>query len=302
MNRANMHLCPEHTRKDLEETAKQMLEQYKSIGNLNIEKMNTELYALSKVYLDVLSNLQPRTDFFGARDFYSLVRYFLSEMQRKSDNDNNNMIRGFLRNFGGIEDNLIHQLLSEIIERHMGLKKKEVQNIISMYPPLKLVKLNVNDKRKIDSLVGTDNFMISRHCMIITESAHSWQVLLDQSVLSHSDTFIFGSEFNRDKSSSITFYANLNRVMNCMETGKTVVLHNLDEIHESLYDMLNQRYTVTRAGKMYCRVALGAESRTCFIDPLFKCIVLVSKHDAHKSGRVPIAFLNRFEKQFISYH
>merc|ERR1712173_360546 len=81
-----------------------------------------------------------------------------------------------------------------------------------------------------------------------------------------------------------------------METGKTVVLHNLDDIHESLYDMLNQRYTVTRAGKMYCRVALGAESRTCFIDPLFKCIVLVSKYDAHKSGRVPIAFLNRFEK------
>ena len=101
--------------------------------------------------------------------------------------------------------------------------------------------------------------------------------------------------------SSITFYANLNRVMNCMETGKTVVLHNLEDIHESLYDMLNQRYTVTRAGKMYCRVALGAESRTCFIDPLFKCIVLVSKYDAHKSGRVPIAFLNRFEKQLISY-
>ena len=101
--------------------------------------------------------------------------------------------------------------------------------------------------------------------------------------------------------SSITFYANLNRVMNCMETGKTVVLYNLDDIHESLFDMLNQRYTVTRAGKMYCRVALGAESRTCFIDPLFKCIVLVSKYDAHKSGRVPIAFLNRFEKQLISY-
>merc|ERR1712130_129360 len=86
------------------------------------------------------------------------------------------------------------------------------------------------------------------------------------------------------------------------ETGKTVVLHNLEDIHESLYDMLNQRYTVTRAGKMYCRVALGAESRTSFIDPLFKCIVLVSKYDAHKSGRVPIAFLNRFEKQLISYY
>ena len=43
-----------------------------------------------------------------------------------------------------------------------------------------------------------------------------------------------------------------------------------------LDDILNQRYTVTRAGKMYCRVALGAESRTCFVYPLFKRIVLVS--------------------------
>ncbi len=72
--------------------------------------------------------------------------------------------------------------------------------------------------------------MISRHCMIITESAHSSQVLLDCDVLSHSDTFIFGSEFTKDKTSSITFYNNLNRVMNCMETGKTVILHNLDDI------------------------------------------------------------------------
>ena len=60
-------------------------------------------------------------------------------------------------------------------------------------------------------------------------------------------------------------YANLEGVMNCMETGKTVVLHNLDEIYEPSYDMLNRRQIVTRAGKMYCRVALNAESRTCFI-------------------------------------
>ena len=119
---------PEHTREDLEETAKQMLHQYHLGGagsSVKMEKMNTELYALSKVYLDVLSNLQPRTDFFGARDFYSLVRFFLSA--NSTDNDTENLMRGFLRNFGGIEDNLIHQLLSEINERHLGVPKRRVQ-------------------------------------------------------------------------------------------------------------------------------------------------------------------------------
>ena len=99
----------------------------------------------------------------------------------------------------------------------------------------------------------------------------------------------------------VLHFMQIYRVMNCMETGATAVLHNLDEIHEALYDLLNQRYTVTRAGKIYRGVVLGAESRTCFIEPRFKCVVLVSKNATHKSGRVSIAFLNRFEKQLIPY-
>ena len=33
---------------------------------------------------------------------------------------------------------------------------------------------------------------------------------------------------------------NINRVKVCMETGKTVVLLNLENLYESLYDALNQ--------------------------------------------------------------
>ena len=33
---------------------------------------------------------------------------------------------------------------------------------------------------------------------------------------------------------------NINRIKVCMETGKTVVLLNLDNLYESLYDALNQ--------------------------------------------------------------
>ena len=61
--------------------------------------------------------------------------------------------------------------------------------------------------------------------------------------------------------------------------------------------MLNQRYT--RIGKrLYGRIAMGAESVICQVHPHFKCIVVGSKTDAY-TGRIPVAFLNRFEKQVI---
>ena len=42
--------------------------------------------------------------------------------------------------------------------------------------------------------------------------------------------------------------SHFNQVKNCMEAGQTVVLLHLDEIYESLYDMLNQQYTKVRVG------------------------------------------------------
>ena len=40
---------------------------------------------------------------------------------------------------------------------------------------------------------------------------------------------------------------NINRIKVCMETGKTVVLLNLDNLYESLYDALNQVDNVLEA-------------------------------------------------------
>ena len=84
---------------------------------------------------------------------------------------------------------------------------------------------------------------------------------------------------------------------NCIETGQVVVLLHLEALHDALYDMLNQRYT--RIGnRLYCRIAMGAESVICQVHPHFKCIVVGAKQDAY-TGRIPVAFLNRFEKQVI---
>ena len=75
--------------------------------------------------------------------------------------------------------------------------------------------------------------------MAITEYYNSWNVLLDSNIIDYDNVFIFGSEFGRD----IQYLSNINKIKTCMYPGNTLILCNLEETLESLYDTLNQRYT-----------------------------------------------------------
>eukprot|EP01083_Nonionella_stella_P157819 512771_1 len=285
-----------------------------------VETLESKLTLLSDVYHEVMlrrNRLQPRRDFFGARDFYSIVRHFLTSLdqENKTIDELEELIVYFLRNFGGIDYDRIDggfnknpkargSSLFHIMVKHMALNDDQrILDVIGEYSPSKLVELNLNDRRSThdsQNSLSCDNYIISRHIMVITEHTNSWNVLMDLNVINHDNVFIFGSEFERDSSN---MYLYLNRVQNCMETGQTLILIHLEDIHESLYDMLNQRYVFRKTdNKMYCRIALGSNSQTCFVDPKFKCIVITSKDSAHSEKGTPIAFLNRFEKQLVSYY
>ena len=84
---------------------------------------------------------------------------------------------------------------------------------------------------------GTDQFLVSRNIMVLARSSHSWKALFDSSTLKYDVTMIFGSNFARDRASKISFFHCLNRIINAMEAGAIVVLHNTDELYDSLYGM-----------------------------------------------------------------
>ncbi|ETO01473.1 hypothetical protein RFI_35967, partial [Reticulomyxa filosa] len=107
------------------------------------------------------------------------------------------------------------------------------------------VERNLMGKKRGQS---PDDLMVSRHCMIISENCYSWQLLLEYNILNFNQVFLFRSYFPQDKYSNIANYNQLNKIIDCMDTGKTVILHNLDSIYESLYDMLNQRYQTRPSG------------------------------------------------------
>ena len=52
---------------------------------------------------------------------------------------------------------------------------------------------------------------------------------------------LFGSSFPKDKEYT-QVCRNINQIKICMETGRTVILLNLENLYESLYDLLNQYY------------------------------------------------------------
>ncbi|ETO35633.1 hypothetical protein RFI_01430, partial [Reticulomyxa filosa] len=303
MNRVVMHRIPDMKKDDLALTAREMLRHHKQIlkdSNRHIANdcLECEIRNIAEVYHRVITELspafKPKQHFFGARDFYSLIRHQLNSVSYQQS------FQGFMRNFGGVANDFLQEHLGSILTSVLGIEKREVVTKMNEWTPLNCVNSNLNDTRSTYSNLQDDNYMISRHCMIISEMEHSWQILLDHNILSYDDVFLFGSSFVHDKASTITYFDHLNKVINCMDTGKRVILYNLEYIHESLYDMLNQRYQKKPSGNVYCRVALGSESKDCFVKTGFKCVVIVNKADAY-SPEMPIAFLNRFEKQLISY-
>ena len=84
--------------------------------------------------------------------------------------------------------------------------------------------------------------------------------------------------------------------------GYTVVMSQTDDIHESFYDLFNQRFRriddPQHGPRYYANIAIGAHLRPCRVHPNFQCVVVVKKSEVKDT---PAPFLNRFEKYCISH-
>ncbi len=75
-----------------------------------------------------------------------------------------------------------------------------------------------------------------------------------------------------------------------------------DDIHESFYDLFNQRFRriddPEHGPRYYANIAIGAHLRPCRVHPDFVCVVVVKQTEIDTT---PAPFLNRFEKYCISH-
>ena len=79
---------------------------------------------------------------------------------------------------------------------------------------------------------------------------------------------LFGSSFPKDREYT-QVCRNINQIKICMETGRTVILLNLENLYESLYDLLNQYY-IHLGDQRYVDLGLQTHRVKCRVHNDFK--------------------------------
>eukprot|EP00899_Mesostigma_viride_P025224 jgi/Mesvir1/5887/Mv00659-RA.1 len=285
-----------------------------------------QLRAIASAYYDHHAN-QAQRDFHGLRDFYSLLRDlsigissralaetgFSSSSWMQTPMDPPSLSFAVARHFGGLSlDNVasiqeaFHQQVFPGLPfltlfqptRLLGVAPGSLwpsmgRGASSGVPPSTRTRALPSGIRLLDANLADPH---ARHLMLVTRGDAALALLLAKAKL-RDPVVICGSRFSADQSED-SLYMLLNRIILCMETGRVLVLRDVDSVYGALYDLLNQHYTVI-AGRAHCRIALGANSNPlCAVHPRFRCVVLMAQE---KVACADPPFLNRFEKQLLTY-
>ena len=327
LNRVTLHRVIQPNRNDLVETAKKLIKPTNDISIVDntkcnitlMDKLEPKIPKIAAIYesiIDGMKNLKENPigfDFFGHVDFYSAVSYLKFRLQHPRNDDCNTsdskdleseneleLIESVLRNFGGMTRLQMKQFLFPRIAKNIlskGNISSEIENLIwNKFSSLQLIKDNIGQSRDIA--------FTTRHMILIVDSPALWRILFDSGVLNSSDSeVLFGSQFIDDNESDIYLHHTINRVQSAMIEGKTLLLLRSDVLYDNLRDLLNQEYSKV-GNQTFCRIYFGDKSINCPISPQFRCIVVMSRNDAHHevadvNYHVSTKLLNRLEKHYL---
>nr|XP_044602039.1 E3 ubiquitin-protein ligase RNF213 isoform X2 [Equus asinus] len=267
---------------------KELIESAKGICSsepLVRERIQGYFESFAKAYETVCQNQDK--EFFGLRDYYSLIKMVFAAAKRSNKKPSpQDIAQAVLRNFSGKDD--IHAV--DIFTANLPEAKcsKEVST-------MELIKQNMyGDLPKVPGRELDDTE--SRYLLVLTRNYVALQIL-QQTFFSQDQQpeIIFGSSFPKDQEYT-QICRNINRVKICMETGKMVMLLNLQNLYESLYDALNQYY-VYLGGQKYVDLGLGTHRVKCRVHPDFRLIVIEEKDVVYR--HFPIPLINRLEKHYL---
>ncbi|KAL3881512.1 hypothetical protein ACJMK2_027944 [Sinanodonta woodiana] len=242
---------------------------------------------LAKSYLDLFGEASVKLrEFFGLRDFYSLMKMIYSFVDQTNKPPTwYQLLHSIKRNFGGLDTiNPIETFASRLTMVDRDVEYREGD------PDCKtagLIEACLYDTNNIQSE--------SRYLLLLTEN-YGALTILQQLIPTNNIITIFGSSFPKDQEYT-QVCRNINRIKVCMETGNTVVLLNLENLYESLYDALNQYY-VNFGGERYVDLGLGTHRVKCRVHKNFRLIVVAEKDVVYK--KFPIPLINRLEKHFLT--
>ncbi|XP_010854827.1 PREDICTED: E3 ubiquitin-protein ligase RNF213 [Bison bison bison] len=248
------------------------------------ERIQGYFTSFAKAYKTVCKSQDK--EFFGLRDYYSLIKMVFAAAKASNKKPSpQDIAHAILRNFSGKDD--IHAL--DIFSANLP-EAKYTEEVSTM----QLIHQNIyGHLQKMHGRELDDSE--SRYLLVLTRNYVALQILQQAFFITDQPEIIFGSSFPKDQEYT-QICQNINRVKICMETGKMVVLLNLQNLYESLYDALNQYY-VYLGGQKYVDLGLGTHRVKCRVHPDFRLIVIEEKDVVYK--HFPIPLINRLEKHYL---
>ena len=284
LSRGDPDLC------ELQESAKGIWKTNKS-GTIT-NSIKKRICNLASAYHQLTHNIPHEREYFGLRDFYCLIKMLVFLCDQFNTTLNRTILyHAVRRNFGGVSD-LVDPF--EIFETFVKLPKEENERGPDS-SPLGLIRANLENLSR--SFHGE-----TRYLLLLTENYAALNILLRSPDIWPSQfsldniRVIFGSSFPCDQEYSAVC-RNINRIKDCMETGKTIILLNLENLYESLYDALNQYY-MEMNNQRYVDLGLGTHRMKCRVHDEFKLIVVADKETVQE--RFPTPLINRLEKHCLT--
>ncbi|XP_056089655.1 E3 ubiquitin-protein ligase rnf213-beta [Rhinichthys klamathensis goyatoka] len=242
-------------------------------------KIKHLLPKLAKGFLNICKT--DSEQFFGLRDYYSLIKMLFATV---SDSDkepcDSELAEAVLRNFSGQRDDF--DPLDSFLEIF--------QNIQDVQRPSTLTMIEKN--------LNHHNDKECRYLLLLTTNNAALYIIQHHIFSKENYTcpeIVFGSGFPKDQEYA-QICRNVSRIKACMETGRTVILLNLLNLYESLYDALNQYY-VYFSGQQYVDLGLGSHRVKCRVHRDFRLVVVEDQEKVYRKFPVPLK--NRLEKHKV---
>ena len=252
--------------------------------------------SLSKAYLKLCENARNKIrEFFGLRDFYALIKMIYWQAKENDSSEINWLFleRVIKRNFGGLD--YIDPIDTFIKQFHMDkinvVSSKSNINVIDLVKEALLKKTTEDENRYLLLLSQNDNALDLINNFVLNE--------LDNDSKSSKIKIIFGSSFPNDQKYS-QICRKIHQIKLSMELGKTVILLNLENLYESLYDALNQFYYKFGDDAKFVDLGLGTARVKCLVHDDFRLIVVADKKSVYNPKKYPIPLVNRLEKHILS--
>ena len=249
--------------------------------------INDLVCGMATAYNKVYSS--QKREFFGLRDFYSLVKMVSASCQSTKQCLTWSKLKHFVRrNFGGQKQVNVVEFFHRCChaatsDTSVGIDDKIDNSAVGLIR----ANLQKNESRSLGE---------SRYLLLLTKNYAALNIIRQRILADEAPVIIFGSSFPKDQEYT-QICRTINRIKVCMATGRTIVLLNLDKLYESLYDALNQYY-VYHGGQGFIDLGLGNHRVKCQVHKDFR-LILVAERDVVYND-FPIPLINRMEKHFLA--